>query len=115
MRHPTTAATSTTQNTERHPASWMTKLPVSGARMGEILNTSINNDIRRVASMPVCKSRTIARGITIPAHAPNPCTKRKAMSTLMFGARAQPTLPTENNPSPRYSGALRPIMSESGP
>ena len=47
----------------------------------------------RVASCPVWRSRTIARGITIPAQEPKACTTRKAIRVSMSGASAQPTLP----------------------
>jgi len=51
--------------------SAITKLPIPGARIGETLITSMSIDISLVASCPVWRSRTIARGTTIPAQAPN--------------------------------------------
>ena len=109
------AAPSTIQNTPRQPATWMTKLPVSGASSGEMLNTSISSDMSRVASTPECRSRTTARGITMPPQAPSPCTKRPSRNSSALGARAQATLPQQNSVSPTYSGGLRPYMSDSGP
>ena len=50
---PTMAASATAQNTPRQPATAITPLPTSGARMGETLNTSISSDIIRAASLPV--------------------------------------------------------------
>ena len=60
--------------------------------MGDTLKTSISSDISRAASMPVCRSRTTARGTTMPAQAPRPCTKRSAISVSMSVASAQPML-----------------------
>ena len=111
----TRAASATTQNTPRQPVSAITPLPASGARIGETLNTSISSDMRRAASAPVCRSRTMARGIAMPAAAPSPCRKRSATRVSMSGARAQPTLPTPNRIRPKYSGGLRPTMSDTGP
>ncbi len=91
------------------------KLPASGARMGLTLKTSISSDISRVASAPVCRSRTTARVITLGAPPPSPCTKRNASSVPMSRASAQPMLPATNSAMPAYSGGLRPKMSEAGP
>ena len=99
-RMPSAARTVTTQNTPRQPAASITKLPASGARIGETLNTSISSDISRAASVPVCRSRTTARGITMPAQAPSPCTKRKAISVSISGAKTQPMLPARNTARP---------------
>ena len=41
------------QNTLRQPARSISRLPASGARIGETLNTSISSPIMRVASCPV--------------------------------------------------------------
>jgi hypothetical protein len=71
-----TAATVTAQNTARQPLHSIKKLPNSGARMGDTLNTSVSNAVRLAASSPVCRSRTTARGTTMPAQAPRPCTVR---------------------------------------
>ncbi len=57
----------------------------------------------------------IARGITIADAAPTPCTKRKKISHSMLGARPQPIEPMVNSARPKYSGGLRPTMSEIGP
>ena len=105
----------TAQNTLRQPKASISRLPASGARMGDTLNTSISMDISRAASVPVCRSRTTARGITIVAQAPRPCTKRSATSVWMSGARAQPMLASANSVRPKNSGALRPNMSDTGP
>ncbi|MNL54856.1 hypothetical protein D3C87_1782230 [compost metagenome] len=79
----------------------MTALPVSGARIGEMLNTSIKSDISRAACTPVCMSRTMARGMTMPAAPPMPCRKRKAMRVSISVASAQPILASANRPMPR--------------
>ncbi|MNT39881.1 hypothetical protein D3C72_1761650 [compost metagenome] len=115
MARPATAAMVTAQNTPRQPVKAMTRLPASGARIGDTLNTSISSDISRAASVPVCRSRTTARGIAMPAAAPRPCTKRSAIRVWMSVASAQPTLASANSTSPAYSGGLRPTMSEIGP
>ena len=112
---PASAAAHTTQNTARQPASAITALPASGARIGEMLKTSISSAIRRAASLPVCRSRTTARGIAMPAAAPSPCRKRIAIRTRMSPASAQPTLAAANSTRPKTSGARRPTMSETGP
>jgi hypothetical protein len=79
-----TAASGTAQNTARQPKLSISTLPVSGARIGDTLNTSISSDISRAASLPVCRSRTTARGTTMPAQAPRPCTKRSAISASIW-------------------------------
>ena len=105
----------TDQNTQRQLPSAITALPASGARMGETLNTSMSSDIMRAAWWPVCKSRTTARGMAMPADAPSPCTKRSATRVWMSCASAQPMLASTNRPRPRYSGSLRPHRSDSVP
>ncbi len=90
----------TAQNTPRQPVSAITALPASGARMGDTLNTSISSDMSRAASVPVCRSRTTARGIAMPAAAPRPCTKRSTISVWMSVASAQPMLASANSTSP---------------
>ena len=65
-------------------------LPASGARIGETLKTSIVVAIRRAASWPVCRSRMIARVITMLAQAPTPWTKRRAISASALGREAAP-------------------------
>ena len=67
-----TAAIVTAQKTARQPKASMMKLPVSGARIGDTLNTSIKSDISLVASGPVCRSRTTARGTTMPVDRAQP-------------------------------------------
>ncbi|CEG07448.1 hypothetical protein BN961_00838 [Afipia felis] len=42
----------------------------------------------------------MARGMTIPAAAPMPCTTRAAISHSTLGANAQPIEPTMNSVSP---------------
>ena len=81
----------TPTKTARQPKGTISALPVSGARIGETLKTNMISAISRVASTPVWRSRMMARGITIEAQAPIPCTKRKAISHSMLGASAQPT------------------------
>ena len=83
----------TATNTARQPNGTISALPVSGARIGDTLNTSMTSDISRVASMPVCRSRMMARGMTITDEAPMPWTTRKKISHSMLGASAQPTEP----------------------
>ena len=100
---------------QRHPASATTRLPASGARIGETLNTSISIAPSRAASTPVCRSRTTARGMTMPAQAPTPAMKRITISVRASGASAQPRLPSTNSPSPTISGTRRPKRSDSGP
>ena len=47
------AAPVSTPKTVRHPKAPIMKLPVSGARIGEMLTMSIRRDMMRVASCPV--------------------------------------------------------------
>ena len=44
--------------------------------------------ISRAASCPVCRSRMIARGMTMAAQEPTPCRKRKAIRVSTLGAKA---------------------------
>ena len=71
--------------------------------------------IIRVASGPVCRSRMIARGMTITVAAPRPWTKRAAVKVATSGANAQPSVPARKMPSPISNGGRRPIWSDSGP
>ena len=112
---PSSAVTVTAAKMKRQLVCETTMLPASGARIGETLKTSISSDIKRVASGPVCRSRTTARGITMPAQAPTPSMNLNTTRVSMFGARPQPMLPSANSPRPKYSGGLRPSMSETGP
>jgi len=100
MTRHSTATTASATNTSRQLHNEITTLPANGARIGDTLITSISNAIRRAASWPVYRSRTIARGITIPAHAPKACKARKPINTSMLGANAQPTLATVKITSP---------------
>ena len=65
-------------------------LPASGARIGETLKTSMVVAISRAASCPVCRSRMMARGITMAAQEPTPCRKRNAIRVSTLGAKLQP-------------------------
>ena len=112
---PISAAIVIATNAARQPNGTISALPTSGAKIGETLNTSITSPISLVASTPVCRSRTTARGITVTAAAPMPCSSRQAISQWMSGARLQPSAPSANSVSPKYSGGLRPSMSEAGP
>ena len=88
-------ATVTAQNTPRQPTASITRCRPAAPGSATTLNTSISSAISRAASTPVCRSRTMARGIAMPAHAPRPCTKRNAISDSMLGASAQPTLASD--------------------
>ena len=46
-------ATNVATKTDRQPQRAISPLPVSGARIGETLNTSMISDISRAASAPV--------------------------------------------------------------
>ena len=63
-------------------------LPASGARIGETLKTSMVVAISRAASCPVCRSRMMARVITMAAQAPTPCRKRKRDQGFGIGCKA---------------------------
>ena len=97
---PSSAARVTAQNTARQPDQAITALPTKGARIGETLNTNVTSDINRAAAGPVWRSRAIASGMTIPAHAPIPSKYLKKISVLISGARAQPTLLSAKRRSP---------------
>ena len=62
--------------------------------MGATPSTRISRDISRAAAWPSETSRTMARGTTMLAEAPNAATKRHADITAMLGESAQPTVPT---------------------
>jgi hypothetical protein len=54
----------------------MMALPASGAINGARLPMIVKSEKNFVSSIPLNKSRTIAREITIPAEPANPCIKR---------------------------------------
>ncbi len=89
------------RNTARQPSGTISALPASGAKIGDTLNTSITRPISRVAAMPVCRSRTTARGITVTAAAPMPCSSRQPISQPISGERLQPSAPSANNARPK--------------
>ena len=66
--------------------------PSVGARIGAAPITRISFDISRAAACPSARSRTIARGITIPAEPPMAPMNRNTDSTVMSVASAQPAL-----------------------
>ncbi len=65
--------------------------PRVGARMGATPETSISLDIIRAAAMPSDRSRTTARGMTMPAEPPRAAMARNTDSQNRSGARAQPS------------------------
>ena len=67
-----TAKSASNPKIARQPPTGITRLPISGAVIGATEMTSMTSAISRVASGPVCRSRTIARGITMTAAAPSP-------------------------------------------
>ena len=106
---PSSATTVTATNTARQPNGTISALPVSGARIGDTLNTSMTSDISRVASTPVCRSRMMARGMTITEAAPMPCTKRKNDQPLDRSApAAQPIEPSANTHQAEIERRLAP-------
>ena len=98
---PMIATMVTATNTARQPKGTMMALPISGARIGDTLKTSMIVDISLVASMPVWRSRMTARGITMHAAAPMPWTKRKKISHSMLGENPAPIPPIANTASPK--------------
>ncbi len=90
---PRTPSPASTQKIARQLPNSVTRLPNSGASIGDTLKTSMTSDISRAASGPVCRSRTTARGMVMPAQAPTPCRNRMAISISIFGASAQPMPP----------------------
>ena len=74
----------------RHSANASTALPSTGARIGAAPITSDSRDSSTAAAWPSARSRTIARGITMPADAPIAASARKAASHWIDGANAQP-------------------------
>ena len=66
------AASNSATKIDRQPETRISKLPASGASIGETEITSITSAIRRVALAPVCRSRMIARGTTIATAPPSP-------------------------------------------
>jgi hypothetical protein len=74
----------------RQSANASTALPTVGARIGAAPITSDSRDISTAAAWPSARSRTTARGITMPADAPIADSARNAASQPMVGASAQP-------------------------
>jgi hypothetical protein len=62
--------------------------PTSGARIGASPPTSMSKAKKRAAATPVCRSRTTARAMTMPAAPAAPWMSRKASSAQMVGAMA---------------------------
>ena len=62
--------------------------PTSGARIGARPLTSMSRAKKRAAATPVCRSRTIARAMTMPAAPAAPWTTRKPSSSQMLAAIA---------------------------
>jgi hypothetical protein len=60
-----------------------------GARIGAAPITSISRDISTAACCPSARSRTTARGITMPAAAATAEAKRNTDSQRIEGASAQ--------------------------
>ena len=77
--------------------------------------TSITAAINRVAAGPVYRPRMIARGITIIAAPPSPCTNRPASSHSNDGANVQITNFTTNIAIAAHSGGFLPERSAQGP
>jgi hypothetical protein len=65
--------------------------PRLGARIGATPSTSVSCDIITAAARPVARSRTTARGITVPAAPPNAEIARNAASQPTLGDSAAPT------------------------
>ena len=59
---PRRPAPTMTQKISRQSPNTVTRLPASGARMGETLKTSISRDISCAAAGPVCRSRDDGAG-----------------------------------------------------
>ncbi len=89
--------------------------PSVGARMGATPITSICCDIIRAAALPLVKSLTTARGITIPADAPKAATTRQVAITARLGASAQPIVASTYKPNPASNGPRRPNRSDKEP
>ena len=69
--------TETTDTNIPSPSDWVREQVETIEATGDTRSV----DIRRAASVPVCRSRTTARGIAMPAAAPRPCTKRSPIRT----------------------------------
>jgi len=78
------------QKIPRQSANASTALPSAGASIGAAPITSDKRDSSTAAAWPSARSRTIARGITMPADAPMAASARNAASHWIDGARAQP-------------------------
>ena len=74
----------------RQSANARTALPMVGARIGAAPITSDSRDSSTAAAWPSARSRTIARGMTMPAEAPMAARARNVASHWMDGASAQP-------------------------
>mgnify|MGYP003147031926 CR=1 FL=1 len=83
--------------------------------MGDTEITSMIIAIIRVAAGPVYRSRITARGTTITAAPPSPCTARHSTNASTLPASAAPTEPIKNTTIPVRIGSLRPDWSAHGP
>jgi hypothetical protein len=77
-------------NTLRQPKATWIQPPTTGAIAGAMPNIIVMVLIRRCASGPSCRSRTMARPMAIPTPALIPCTARNVKSHAKLGDTAQP-------------------------
>ena len=85
--------------TERQPKKVCSQPPMSGATAGASANIMVICAIRRWASAPSNRSRTMARLMTMPAPAVMPCMARQNHNCSMLVAKAQPAEAIPNRAS----------------
>jgi len=88
-RNSTAPIAASTRNTPRQVVTSSSCPPMMGARIGATPLTSMVSAKKRADALPVCRSRTTAGAMTMPAAPASPWAARKAMSWAASAAAAQ--------------------------
>src|SRR5699024_8923718 len=98
-----------------HSVNANTIPPKIGANIGAKLLMSMSVAKNFVNARPLNESRTIAREITIPAEAANPCKNRAAINAVIVGENIQMADAIPYPINENMSGFFRPYTSLIGP
>ena len=116
---PRTAAApmaASTTNTPRHEVASSSWPPMIGARMGARPLTSIVSAKKRASAVPVCRSRTTARAMTMPGRARQPLDAPEGDELPRHRTRPRTAgTPGCRSAGPASNGRRRPSRSLSGP